>query len=159
MWQKMLQIGSGGEPVSKEFVLYSRENGFASGFSLSDFVNLTYANIAIDSNNDILVTSKTNGQNGYSYIPIDITNKNYTTLHFSATSVNYGRVGYKVTTAPTQASPTTQEVQPYSGDGHNKDDLQFNIGGMTGTLSIVICGAVSSGGTVYTNPINKIWLD
>ena len=145
--------------ITRTLTLYSRESGFADGYSLDDFVKLYYASITIDSNKDILVTSTTKGKNGYSYIPIDLTGKIFTTLHFSATSVNYGEIGYKISSAPTDSAPTDQKLQPYPNDGNNKDDLSFNISGMTGILYIVICGSLSSTGTKYTNPINKIWLD
>ena len=138
------------------FTLFSKESGFADGYSLDSVVLFKYTGKLINSNGQLEIYTNASRDTSWCYIEVMLPNNKYSTLHFEITDIlaNSG-LGFK-TTMPTETSPYDQmiDLPPESGSG---DDISFNINTRD---KVYVC--IKAGHNQWNDgrvKINKIWFD
>ena len=142
--------------------LYSKESGFIDGYSLEDFVKLgaDYIKITDYGAFEVGMNSITSAEN-YAYLPINIGNKSYKTIHFATVDNNeawYADVGYKNSSVPTASSPFDDSINIEDRSKINVNDISFDITGKTGTIYATF-SCRKDQWSKYKIPIVKLWLD
>lgn len=142
--------------------LYSKESGFADGYSLEDFVNLGADYIKITDYGAFEVgMNSIASDNRYAYLPINIGDKGYTTIHFATVDNNeawYASVGYKSSSVPTASSPFDDSINIEDRSKINVNDISFDITGKTGTIYATFSCSRDQW-MKYKIPIIKLWID
>ena len=141
--------------------LYSKESGFADGYSLEDFVNLGADYIKITDYGAFEVGMNSISAEKYAYLPINVGNKGYQTIHFATVNNNeawYAYVGYKNSSVPTASSPFDDSINIEDRSKINVNDISFDITGKTGTIYATFSCSRDQWSRKKI-PIVKLWLD
>lgn len=148
--------------IATILTIYSKESGFVDGYSLEDFVNLgaDYIKITDYGAFEVGMNSMTSAEK-YAYLPINVGNKGYKTIHFATVDNNeawYADVGYKNSSVPTASSPFDDSINIEDRSKINVNDISFDITGKTGTIYATFSCRKDQWSS-YKIPIVKLWLD
>ena len=147
--------------IATILTLYSKESGFADGYSLEDFVKLGADYIKITDYGAFEVGMNSISDKKYAYLPINIGDKGYTTIHFATVNNNeawYADVGYKNSSVPTESSPFDDSINIKDRSKINVNDISFDITGKTGTIYATFSCSRDQW-SKNKIPIVKLWID